>query len=246
MRNVKKYFWQDILISIGMINKNIIMKRMKVTVKSITLSLLFLTGTVLIYAQSPKTDKGVLSTTFGIKGGLNLTNLYVNDVNDENSKLGFQAGVFLKAPITGMFSIQPELIYSLKGSELTYDNLFATGKASFNLYYIELPVMAVINLGNNFNIHAGPYFSYLAGVTIKNKSTNSNYNFEREINKDNFEEFDYGVAGGIGFDAKKVGLGLRYSYGLKEVGKEKQVFGVPYSFNNGKNSVLQLYLTFGL
>ncbi len=198
-------------------------------------------------AQSPATTTGKLQTTIGIKGGANLSNLYVNDVKDENAKIGFQAGLFVKAPITKFFSIQPELIYSQKGSQLEYNNLFATGTAKFNLHYVELPVMAVINLGNHFNLQAGPYIAYLAGVTTRNKGTSAGqYDFEKNVSRDNFETLDYGVAGGFGFDADKVGVGVRYNYGLQEVGKEQTVLGQPYRFNNGKNSVLQVYLTLGL
>lgn len=219
--------------------------KMKMLQKLIMLLLLFKVSG-LTHAQSPKTSKSIFSSTFGIKGGVNLSNLYVNDVNSENSKLGFQLGFFVKAPIAPMFSIQPELIYSQKGSQVSYDNFFAKGKVSYNLHYIELPVMAVVNLSKNFNVHAGPYISYLAGVTVKNKANNGIYDFEREINRDNFETLDYGIAGGFGIDAKNVGVGLRYNYGLKEIGRERQVFGQPYSFSNAKNSVLQLYLVIGL
>ena len=188
------------------------MKITKSTVKTILFGML-LASTSLAFGQSPKTEKNELVTTFGIKGGANLSNLYVKDVTDENSKLGFQVGVFAKAPITKFFSIQPELIYTQKGTELDYNNIFANGKASFNLQYVELPVMGVINVSNNFNLQIGPYISYLSSVNVKNKRSNGTYDFEKEVSKKNFEEFDYGVAGGFGFDAEKFGLGLRYNYG---------------------------------
>ena len=164
----------------------------------------------------------------------------------ENAKIGFQLGFFAKAPLSEFFSIQPELLYSLKGAQLEYDNLFAEGKASFNLHYIEVPVMAVFNVSENFNIHAGPYVAYLAGADVKNKTTDGDFDFEDEIDRDNFEKFDYGIAGGIGVDGPKVGFGLRYNYGLQKIGREKQVFGQTYSFSNAKNAVIQAYLTLGL
>jgi hypothetical protein len=186
-----------------------------------------------------------MTPSFGFKGGLNFANLYVSDVSDENMRIGFQAGLFAKAPITRNFSIQPEFIYSQKGATVTYDNIFAEGEVSFNLHYIEIPVMAVINIGPNFNIHGGPYVAYLAGVGVKNKSTNSSFNFEEEFDRDNFETIDYGLAAGIGFDFAKAGLGLRYNYGLNEIGRERTVFGQTYRVSDAKNAVVQLYLTIG-
>lgn len=206
-----------------------------------------LLSTIYVNAQSPVSNSGKITTTVGLKIGGNLSNLYVNEVSDENAKLGVHAGIFAKIPVAKMFSIQPELLYSQKGSQLEYNNLFAQGRASYNLHYIELPVMAVINLGNNFNIQGGLYTAYLAGVTVKNKGTSTSaYDFEKTINKDNFKSFDFGLAGGFGFDGDKVGFGARYSYGLEKIGRERTVFGQPYSFNNAKNAVLQLYITFGL
>src|SRR5690349_11177041 len=76
-----------------------------------------------VFAQEPQTASEPAPTTkFGIKGGVNLTNLYVNDVKDENMKVGFNAGVFAKVPMSRVVSLQPELLYSQKGSKITYDN----------------------------------------------------------------------------------------------------------------------------
>jgi len=186
--------------------------------------------------------------SIGVKGGATLTNLYVDDVSDENAKVGFTGGLFFKVPVSEFFSIQPEVLYSQKGSQIQYDNLFAKGTAKFNLHYVEVPVMAVINLGPAFNIHAGPYVGYLAGVGVTNKKAGStDNNFEKDIDKDNFQKIDYGLAGGVGFNADKLGIGLRYNYGLREIGKDQQVLGATYNyFPNAKNAGLSLYVTVGL
>jgi hypothetical protein len=53
-----------------------------------------------------------LSPKFGIKGGFDLTSLYISDVSSEHMKPGFDAGIYAKLPVTRGFSIQPELLYS--------------------------------------------------------------------------------------------------------------------------------------
>src|SRR5882757_272318 len=138
------------------------------------LSVLFM-GIVLLtstaaYAQEQQTAaESGLSAKFGIKGGLNLTSLYVDNVSSEHMKAGFNAGVFAKLPVTKGFSIQPELLYSVKGAKDTYLNfLQGNGEYRFNLGYMELPVLAVVNLTRNFNIHAGPYLGYLVAANVKN------------------------------------------------------------------------------
>jgi hypothetical protein len=116
-----------------------------------------ITGPTVTRAQEQQTSvESNLKAKFGIKGGLNLTNLYVNDVSNEHMKAGFNAGVFAKLPVTKGFSIQPELLYSLKGAKEDYNNfLQGSGEYRFNLGYLELPVLAVVNLAPNFNLHLG-------------------------------------------------------------------------------------------
>lgn len=210
------------------------------------LALLFSISAFMATAQTTESETGsARNSSFGIKGGANLSNFFVDEVHDENAKLGFNLGIYAKTGFSEYFAIQPELIYSQKGTRLEYSGTFIPdGKVSINMHYVELPVLAVFNF-SKFNIHAGPYISYLAGVTVKNKSDDGSVNFEDEIDKDNFESIDYGLAGGIGLDGNGVGFGLRYNYGLKEIGKEREFFGQPYRFPNAKNSVLQAYLTIG-
>ena len=82
---------------------------------------------------------------FGVKGGVNFSNLYTSNTVDENVLIGFNAGLFARLPITKTFAIQPELLYTTKGSELKYNNAFVNGTSTFRLNYIELPVLLVIN-----------------------------------------------------------------------------------------------------
>src|SRR5215813_4652416 len=100
--------------------------------------------------EQQTTSENQLSPKLGIKGGVNLTNMYVNDISDENMKVGVNLGFFAKLPLTRGFSIQPELLYTSKGAKETYNNFFqGSGEYRFNLNYIELPVLAVINVGKN-------------------------------------------------------------------------------------------------
>lgn len=179
---------------------------------------------------------------FGIKGGLNVSNMYTKDVQTNNTLMGFNAGLFLKVPITSVLAFQPELLYSMKGSELTY-NSFITGKASFSLNYIEMPLLAVFNLTENFNIHGGVYLASLTSVKITNKSTTDLINFESELKKSDFEMYDYGFVAGAGLDFNKISLGVRYEYGMKPVGKERSFLGQSYRIPDARNSTIQVYLS---
>lgn len=181
-------------------------------------------------------------TRFGIKAGLNISNMYTKDVQDKNMILGFNGGLFLKVPVTPNFAFQPELLYTMKGSELTY-NSFVSGKASFSLNYVEMPVLAVINVTKIVNIYGGVYVATLTSVIVKNKSNVDLFNFENEMKKSDFEMYDWGLVGGAGLDFNKVSIGIRYEYGMKPVGKERSFLGQSYRFPDARNSTVQIYLS---
>ena len=202
----------------------------------------------LVSAQEQQTAaEHSLSPKFGLKGGLNLSNLYVDNVQDENMKTSFNLGLYAKIPVAKGFSIQPELIYSGKGAKLTYNNvLLGTGEYRFNLNYVEVPVLAVVNIVKNLNLQAGGYASYLATANISRlNSSAGTVDKIKDLKTDDFNRFDYGLAGGLGLDVQNFTIGARYNYGLKEVGKGNTSVAGQVT-KNSKNSVISLYIGIGL
>ncbi|HTN17183.1 MAG TPA: porin family protein [Chitinophagaceae bacterium] len=206
---------------------------------------MLLTSIFSLTARAQETADRILPRV-GIKGGLNYSNFFINDIDDKNALLGFNAGLFAKCPITRFIAIQPELYYTTKGSEVTYNNVFAAGAARFRLSYIEVPVLLVINLNENFNIHGGPYVSYLLDGRVSNQSSAEIFDFERNINTDNYNRMDAGVAIGAAIDIRKISIGARYNYGMTTIGKESTFAGTSYTFPNAKNSVFNIYLGLSL
>jgi outer membrane protein with beta-barrel domain len=223
---------------------------MKPQLNLIKKTLLLLTisiGSVLtLTAQEQRTgSEGHITPKFGIKAGLNLSNLYVDNVQDENIKLGLNVGLLAKIPFVRGLSIQPELLYTSKGAKLIYDNfLQGKGEYRFNLNYVELPVLAVINLAKKFNLHAGGYLAYLASANIKDMNEDGTVTAIKDFNADNFNRIDYGLIGGLGIDVENFTIGARYNYGLREVGEAGSGGASGYT-QNSKNSVITLYLGLG-
>jgi hypothetical protein len=208
------------------------------------LALVLLTSTSQVAFSQTTTDS--TAPKFGVKGGVNFSNLYTDDVEDNNILTGFNVGVFAKLPITQTFAIQPELLYTTKGAELKYNNAFVTGTSTFKLNYLELPVLLVVNLSENFNVHAGPYFAYLIDGEAKNDSQGTLFDAENNLDNDDFNKFDTGLSVGIGYDTDKIGFGVRYNYGLQKVGKERNYNGIDYTYPDGKNSAINLYLSYSI
>ncbi|MEN9906995.1 MAG: hypothetical protein RLZZ540_136 [Bacteroidota bacterium] len=188
------------------------------------------------------TKAQTLSPSVGIKGGVNFSNLYTEDVDDNNILTSFNAGLYVNLPVSSGVSIQPELNFSRKGSELVYDNAFASGTTRIKLNYLEMPVLLKLNVTPNFNIHFGPYAAYLIDGKATNESNDGSFNFEDNISNDDLNKWDYGLSGGVGLDFGSTSLGVRYNYGLQTIGKERNFGGSTYTFPDSKNSALSVYL----
>lgn len=173
----------------------------------------------------------------GIKGGLNVSNLITDEVTDRNARIGFHAGVYGQLFVNEGFAIQPELLYSTKGNKVMTTFGIIDQETKFNLSYLDIPVLAVFKLGNVAEIHAGPYWSYLVGANV---DTDGDLGDDfRNLDRDNFDNWDYGLVGGVGFNLGAVQIGARYNYGLNEIARSE---GAKRLLGSTKNSVGQIYL----
>ncbi len=202
--------------------------------KSFFLALaIFLGAGTLGYAQDSESKAG-------IRGSLNLSNWYTDELNDNNMKIGFGAGIFYRGFVSDNFSIQPELGFSQKGSTFTYDNFLASGEVRGILNYVEVPVLFNVHLTDNFHIGAGPYIASLISTSAKLVDDDGSTDGEESFDRDNFTTFDYGLSVDAGIDFDNVTIGARYNVGLQDVEWDTGVGTV----NLGKNSVAQVYIGF--
>ncbi len=178
----------------------------------------------------------------GVKGGINISNLYINEVDDENARIGFNLGLYTQIPLLGDFlCLQPEIMYSTKGARATYDVVTFQGESKFNLNYIDVPVLATLKLGDAAEINLGPYFSYLIGANV---STDGELGSGvSEVKRENLAKFDVGLTAGFALNFGTFSVGTRYNYGLRKIAdtSEAELF-----LGDAKNSVAQVYAAFGL
>ena len=208
------------------------------------MTLFILTEVTGAFAQQQKTSAETeITPKFGIKGGLNFANLYINDVKNENIKLGGNIGFFAKLPVFKGLSIQPELIYTGKGAKVTYDNILqGSGEYRYNLNYVETPLLMVLNLTPNFSLSAGGYIAYLTSANVKDVRSDGNINGVNRLNAEDFHRFDYGLVGGLSVDIENFTIGGRYNYGLQTIGKSGNLSGD--LTKNSKNSVASIFIGF--
>ena len=168
---------------------------------------------------------------FGIKGGMNVSSLSEDsELSDQGSKIGFNAGVFMNAPIAENFSIQPELIYNNLGSKVYLSEVDVNGTTYRNEYarhldYITVPVMFQYNATPNFYLEAGPEFGLLVSAKDKLKSTENGTTQNvstNDLNTDDFNKFNFGVGLGAGYYfTPNIGLTARYVAGFTDIAKDR-------------------------
>ena len=149
---------------------------------------------------------------FGIKGGLNLTNLKVDDADASyNSSSGFHAGLFIRERFSKV-GFQPEFLIS---THRTGVSSTVTGDYEDRFTYFSVPMMFKFYLVDGLNINAGPQFSFLLdGDRIYTGPFGSN----KEDIKDYYKTSDVAISMGGGWDlAFGLSLDFRYSIGVRDI-----------------------------
>jgi hypothetical protein len=175
----------------------------------------------------------------GVKGGLNWSNLSISE-GTADSRIAYHVGGYLNLPVGEMLSIQPELQFSARGAATSYDSdvlgFDLEGETSFNLNYIDLPVMAVIHLGDALQLEAGPYVGFLANSKIE--SDGDLGEFDVDLDNDSFKSLDYGLAAGLAVNFNALQIGARYMHGLQEIQDSE---GAELFLGDAKNRVIQVF-----
>lgn len=161
---------------------------------------------------------------FGVKGGLNISNLSGGLVADATNALksytGFNAGVALHIGLPLGFAIQPEVLYVQSGSKMKLfseegplDKLFEDYQTSFVVGNIQVPIGVQwgVKLGPiRPYVQVVPYIGFPLSFSLKSELAEST----QKIDKANFKTLDYGVGAGVGLDVWKLQVSARYNWSL--------------------------------
>jgi hypothetical protein len=177
----------------------------------------------LTFAQDDSSDSSGIH--FGVKGGVNFSSLSGDGLEDFDGRTGYHFGAVVNIGLSEKFFIQPEVLYSTQG------NVYKESgeKATVNLNYINVPIMAGYQIVDGLIVQAGPQI----GFNIVAKITDNNSDEETDV--DDVKTIDFGM----GFGAQyKIDFGLffqaRYTLGLSNI-IEENIFEV-----NRKNRVISL------
>ena len=124
--------------------------------KYIIIIIVFLAFSLNTYAQS-----------FGLKGGVAVTNFIGSDANDldAESRTGFFLGAFTKFG-EGNIEWMPEVLFHQKGSNITDSNIVT--KRVMN--YIDIGVNGLFHINDELALAIGPYLGYAVSGTLDGES----------------------------------------------------------------------------
>lgn len=176
---------------------------MKNQVKKTSLILMLLATSIGFSQEKEATDKRD-SFKFGIKAGVNFSNVYDEQGQDfvADGKAGFAAGGFLSIPIGKVIGFQPEVMYSQKGFEATGTILGFGYNYTRTSSFLDIPLLLQVKPVNGFTLVAGPQFSYL--LETKNEFNGSaSSTQEDDINNQNYKKniFGFVVGADVNFDS---------------------------------------------
>lgn len=202
--------------------------------KFLTVGALLIGGMATSFAQEDASNADSMNISFGVKGGVNFATLNGGDIDGSpDSRTSFHAGVFAEFPITTMFSIQTEALYSGQGAELNSRGSDGD-RAELQLDYINVPVLAKFYILEGLSIEAGPQFSFLLNDEV-DFNPNSNGGDNPTPFRDSLKTFEFGVAGGLTFQTP-IGIfaTARYNQGITKIADDLDI----------QNSVFQLGVGF--
>ena len=133
---------------------------------------------------------GAAAQHFGVKAGINFS----DPKSDVKTNLGYQAGIAVQCDLPLWFSVQPELLFHVKGGQTSTSA--KSGAQAFGLGYLEIPVN--IQWGPRFSddrfrifVQGSPFIGYAISKDMKNAKGES-YDWK------NINRFEYGVGAGLG------------------------------------------------
>lgn len=169
---------------------------------------------VVVLSGAPAFAQGISG---GIKGGPNLTTVkFDGDPDATSARWSGVGGAFFIVPFHRGLSLQPEMLYAMKGARLR-----ATGtQPSLLLDYVEVPILARVSArlsGAKIFIVGGAAPALRVRARTRTKFGGST----EEIDiSDQVKRFDAGIVGGAGIEVGSLLVDARYTFGMMNVDKD--------------------------
>ena len=164
--------------------------------KLFSLLILFLCLNFALVAQKGRAQ-------FGLKGGVNIANLEVDDGSNYDARTGFHVGGLVHIHVDDHWAVQPELVFSAQGAK--------SGNTELKLNYINIPVLLQYMTNSGFRLQTGPQLGFL--VSAESKAGDVEVDID-----DNLKSIDFSWAFGAGYlFASGFGIDARFNLGITDI-----------------------------
>lgn len=166
---------------------------------------------------------GAQNTSFSIKGGLNMSNFYGDELSDKNMKTGFHIGVGADFEFAPNMAIQSGLLFTSKGAKYTTD--LVSTELNANANFLQLPLHFAYKIdvmpGTRVVLHAGPYVAYgIGGKTSAGNVEVDTFKDDAFLDVLNgLKPFDAGIGLGVGAEFGSILLDLGWDMGLTNLSR---------------------------
>lgn len=150
--------------------------------------------------------------SFGLLAGVDFATLSGDDVDGEtSSRTGFIGGLYANMPVGSSVSIEPEVLYVMKGAEFSDFGFHITNS------YIEIPVL----IRYDFKPDGGPYLLAGPAIGFSISCKESDGDTDIDCSDDGLEDnTTFGGVIGLGFQKNRFGLEGRYDFDFGDAWKD--------------------------
>jgi len=214
--------------------------------------------------------------SFGVKAGANMSALSDVEISalgmsikifeQDGMSFGYNGGVFANISLGKTIGFQPELLFSMQGGkqkpgslfseELEDIDIFGNVNVSFQLGYVQVPLLMEIKPAAGLGILVGPQVGYniirkaiatYDGVSETVSGVDFDDMFGGEFGEDGnwFKKLDAGLVVGLQYTIQKLTIGARYNLGFTN-GFDMSITedGMKMSAKGWKSNVFQIGLGF--
>lgn len=167
----------------------------------------------------------------GVKAGGTAASFIGEQAKLDRYIYGYHAGIFANLALNQPFSLQPEILFSLKGSQ----GQIEVSDAKQELAYIDVPVPVRITKDGLF-VEGGPQVGFLLSAKSSLAGTKTDV-------KDLYRPIDFGFVAGLGYQPETGGLGFGARYNGGFISVRRPVLEGTDAVDI-RNSDFQLYLTY--
>jgi len=155
--------------------------------------------------------------TFGLKAGLNFSNVYDSKGEEftSNPKFGLAAGAALTIPFGKYIGIQPEILFSQKGFKGKGKVLGGDYSFTRTTDFIDVPLLFVFKPSEFISLVAGPQVSFLVRQTDVFANATTTIEQEKEFQNDNVRKNIFCFTGGFDINLKHIVLGARAGWDVQ-------------------------------